>query len=486
MSRTHALLCAALSAACQLSAEQAHAASAASEKEVCYGVAKAGQNHCADTQCLHSCSGMSSKDRDPTEWTLVPKGTCEAQGGRVAAVPLACGGVTPQAAHANPEKIARGAALYADGDASRAIPACVACHGPAGHAVSADYPKLAGQYAAYTSRQLLNFRTVARDNPIMSPIARALRDDEIEDVGLYLEVEGARPHQAGPARPVTVAALPPLTPAQQRQLARQMRQLKSRGIEPGKPFRDCRDCPEMVPIPAGDFVMGSPEDEAGRYGNERQHAVRIGAPLAVGRFSVTFDEWDACVRDGGCDHRPGDQGWGRGNRPVINVSWHDAQRYVGWLRKATGKPYRLLSEAEWEYAARGGTTTARWWGQQLDRAHANYGPETCPQQTACGGFAEGADRWVNTAPSGSFPANPFGLYDMLGNAWQWVADCWHSDYSGAPVDGSARTDEGCQRRVIRGASWGNVPSFVRAASRATYDADRRGANIGLRVARDLP
>lgn len=484
MNRSHALLCAALAAAGQLASQPATAA--AGEQEVCYGVARAGQNHCADTQCLHSCSGMSAKDRDPTEWTLVAKGTCEAQGGRVAAVPLACGGVTPGTAHADPARVALGAALYANGDASRAIPACAACHGPAGHAVSADYPKLAGQYAAYTSRQLANFRSAARDDAIMSAAARALRDDEIEALGLYLEQEGARKTTAA-AGPPKVAPLPPLSAPQLRRQSRALREAKAQGLVPGKPFRDCRDCPELVPLPPGEFVMGSPEDEAGRYGNEVPHAVRIAMPFAVGRFSVTFDDWDACVRDGSCDgYKPADQGWGRGNRPVIQVSWQDARRYTDWLSRKTGKRYRLLSEAEWEYAARGGTTTAHWWGTRIDRSHANYGPETCPQQTACGGFADGGDRWVNTAPSGSFPPNPFGLYDMLGNAWQWVADCWHADYDGAPVDGGARTGDACTGRVIRGGSWSNVPSFVRSASRATYTADRRAPNIGFRVARDLP
>ena len=142
----------------------------------------------------------------------------------------------------------------------------------------------------------------------------------------------------------------------------------------GESFRDCPDCPEMVVAPAGSFAMGSPETEPDRMAQEGpQHRVTFAEPFAVGRFAVTFAEWDACAADGGCGgYKPGDQGWGRGNRPVINVDWNDAKAYVQWLSKKTGKPYRLLSEAEREYVARAGTATPFWWGSAITPADANY------------------------------------------------------------------------------------------------------------------
>ena len=170
---------------------------------------------------------------------------------------------------------------------------------------------------------------------------------------------------------------------------------------------------------------GDPEHEGWELPVQRV----VVAPFAAGVFEVTFDEWDACVADGGCNHYMADDaGWGRGSLPVVSISWHDAQSYVGWLSSKTGRPYRLLSEAEWEYAARGGVEGTRfWWGDHVDRRFANYGADAC-----CECDAVGEDRWTYTAPVGSFLPNPYGLYDMIGNAWEWVEDCEHADYSGAP------------------------------------------------------
>ena len=243
----------------------------------------------------------------------------------------------------------------------------------------------------------------------------------------------------------------------------------------GKSFRDCPDCPEMVIVPAGSFTMGSPLDEKERYDDEGpQHKVTISKPFAAGKFVVTFDEWDACVSGGGCkgNPSPGDQGWGKGRRPVIHVKWDDAQEYVNWLSRKTRKKYRLLSEAEWEYAARAGTRTRYFWGDSLGRNNANCND--------CG------SEWDNkqTAEVGQFQPNGFGLYDMAGNVCQRTDDCWNGNYNSAPDDGSARTTGDCGRRVLRGGSWADSPRFPRAAARdgALWDSIR-GGFIGFRVAR---
>src|SRR5262245_36876485 len=173
-------------------------------------------------------------------------------------------------------------------------------------------------------------------------------------------------------------------------------------------FKDCAECPTMVVVPPGKFMMGTAESEPGHEKDESPlHEVTIPRALAIGKFEVTFAEWDACVADGGCDgYRPSDDGWGRGNRPVIHVSFNETQSYLAWLSRKSGQQYRLLSESEWEYAARAGTTTPYFWGNTASRDHANYGNDVC-----CSGLAQGADHWPNTSPEGSFPPNAFGLYD---------------------------------------------------------------------------
>ena len=204
----------------------------------------------------------------------------------------------------------------------------------------------------------------------------------------------------------------------------------------GQPFRDCLACPELVVVPAGSFLMGSPVSETRRDDDEGpQHRVTIPAPLAVGRYEVTFAEWDACVAAGGCPHRPDDAGWGRGRRtrPVINVSWKDAQAYVQWLSRKTGQTYRLLSEAEWEYVARAGTSTAWYWGAREagQCGYANGADEEAKKHNSSWTVVGCDDGYYRTAPVGRFEANAFGLYDVLGNVWEWVQDCWHESYEGA-------------------------------------------------------
>ena len=247
----------------------------------------------------------------------------------------------------------------------------------------------------------------------------------------------------------------------------------------GKSFRDCPDCPEMVVVPAGSFVMGSPSNEAGRlYGEGPQHRVTIARPFAVGKFEVTFAEWDACVTAGGCMLRPDDQGWGRGNRPVINVSWDDITlQYLPWLSRKTDKTYRLLTEAEWEYAARAGTTTPFWWGSSISTSQANY-----DGQVTYGGGPKGEYR-QKTVPVDSFAPNRWGLYNAHGNVSEWVQDCWNDAYRGAPSDGSIWAVGICNHRVLRGGSWLDLPKYVRSAFRFGYTTGMKRSSLGFRVAR---
>jgi formylglycine-generating enzyme required for sulfatase activity len=237
-------------------------------------------------------------------------------------------------------------------------------------------------------------------------------------------------------------------------------------------FRDCPECPEMVPVPAGSFTMGSPDSEPERSVNEGpQHGVTIAKPFAVGKFAVTFAEWDACVAGGGCGgYKPKDEGWGRGDRPVINVSWNDAKAYVAWLSRKTGKAYRLLSEAEREYVTRAGTETPYWWGSTITPEQASY--------------AAGESR-QKTVPVKSFKPNPWGLYQVHGNVYEWVEDCWNDGYNGAPSNGSAWTAGDCTYRVLRGGSWNLNPQLLRSAFRINNTPADRDKDEGFRVARGL-
>jgi formylglycine-generating enzyme required for sulfatase activity len=209
---------------------------------------------------------------------------------------------------------------------------------------------------------------------------------------------------------------------------------RERALKPKDSFRECdKGCPLMIVVPAGEFTMGSPTSEKGRQDNEGpQHSVLIANPFAVSVYDVTFDDWDACALVGGCPRDGGviDAGWGRGDRPVIDVSWEHARAYVKWLSTMTGKQYWLLSEAEWEYAARAGTTTAFYWGDELGEKNAN-----CYD---CG--SEWSRKW--TSPVGSFKPNPFGLYDMAGNVWQWVQDCYNANYKWSAHQWLAMGDRG--------------------------------------------
>ena len=257
-----------------------------------------------------------------------------------------------------------------------------------------------------------------------------------------------------------------------------LRRARVAGRAVGAVFRDALrsggEGPEMVALPAGSFRMGSPSDETGRYGDEGPvRRVTISQGIAMGRYEVTFADYDRFVSATGRES-PYDKGWGRGRRPVIYVSQEDAQAYAAWLSAQTGKTYRLPSEAEWEYAARAGTTTRYSWGDEIGVNRANC--------RSCG------SEWDNeqTSPVESFEPNAFGLYDMHGNVWEWVADCYHYNYKGAPADGSAWTT-GCDeaKAVLRGGSWNFNPRGLRAAYRGRSSPSLRVGNGGFRLVQDL-
>jgi formylglycine-generating enzyme required for sulfatase activity/class 3 adenylate cyclase len=222
--------------------------------------------------------------------------------------------------------------------------------------------------------------------------------------------------------------------------------------------------PEMASIPGGAFAMGSDDDPS----EKPMHHVTI-KPFAISKYPVTVREWNACVAAKSCSYVP----TGKDDAPVANLSWSDAEQFVEWLSKVTQKPFRLPSEAEWEYAARGGTKTKFWWGDQLQADTANCKGCNQPYDTS------------QPLKVGSLKPNPLGLYDMGGNIDQWVADCWHKNYQGAPSDGSAWVDNNCSSHVIRSGSWKNDPSYVRPSSRDHYDTSVRYPTHGLRVAHSL-
>lgn len=285
------------------------------------------------------------------------------------------------------------------------------------------------------------------------------------------------------------------------------------GNHAGPSFRDCRDCPEMVVVPAGRFMMGALPGEPGRDEKGREeprHQVVIAHRFAVGKYEVLRDEWAQFVRatglrnPDGCNihqssvpHWPTVTGldWSNpgfpqtGRDPAVCMSWNEASAYAAWLSKRTGHRYRLLSEAEWEYAARAGTATPHFWGERPEDAclYANGSdltrkgryPEWDADQPCRDGF-------VYTAPAGSFRPNAFGLYDMFGNVAEMTEDCRTDDYAGAPIDGSARESGNCRFRINRGDTWTSTPGNLRSAARGYDDAAlTRVVDLGFRIARDM-
>ncbi|MBI5923240.1 MAG: formylglycine-generating enzyme family protein [Betaproteobacteria bacterium] len=300
--------------------------------------------------------------------------------------------------------------------------------------------------------------------------------------------------------PAAVPAVPAGVPAVPATDARQ----------PGKTFRDCDDCPEMVVIPAGSFQMGSSNSEAGRYPSEDPiHKVTLARDFALGKTHITRGQFSRFVRATGHDAggkcytfengnymERSERSWRdpgfeqKDDHPAVCVNWSDAKAYVEWLSRKTGKNYRLPSEAEWEYAARAGTATARYWGDNPDQAcsYANVmdsaGKEKVPgvnwESHNC------SDGYAYTSPAASFKPNAFGLYDMIGNAWEWTEDCWNENYTGAPTDGSAWKHGECLKRVLRGGSWYYTPRYARSATRYRFLATFRNYIYGFRIASSLP
>ena len=276
--------------------------------------------------------------------------------------------------------------------------------------------------------------------------------------------------------PGTAPTTPPATTAPATGTARQTTSAAPAAPPPavhavGSSFRDQLSAggegPEMVVIPAGRFRMGDLSG-AGLDGEKPAHEVVIARPFAMSKYEVTFADYDQFTYP----HKVDDWGWGRGRRPVINVSWDDANEYAAWLSAQTGKRYRLATEAEWEYAARAGSTTKYSWGNDIGQNRANCGEE-------CG------DRWDYTSPAGSFSANAWGLHDMHGNVYEWVQDCRNNSYVGAPTDGSAWTSGDCGQRVGRGGAWYDAPGALRSAYRLWHTRSRRSIDLGFRLAQDL-
>lgn len=303
----------------------------------------------------------------------------------------------------------------------------------------------------------------AMEQPVVSPLIAAPAPQPVVAGALPVGMERVQANASGTGfevvnAPPVVVAMAQTTEAV-RPVENAQRILDS--------FRDCPDCAEMVVVAAGRFVMGSSLSEEGHYINEVQREVDIQHSFAIGKYEVTFAEWDMCVAAGGCGgYRPDDEGWGRGKQPVMQISWEDAQSYVTWLSQKTGKFYRLPTDVEWEYAARAGSSTSYPWGEKASHNQANYGTDAC-----CAGFVGEKDLWEGTSPVGSFPANAFGLHDMQGNVWEWVQDC---------------SDAACTQRVLRGGSWNSYPRLLRSANRNENVITKRPTNYGFRVARTLP
>ena len=327
------------------------------------------------------------------------------------------------------------------------------------------------------------------------------------------QIDGLKQRAREDARTGAEAERQRLALLQQQEDERRRKSAEEADMKPGRAFRDCAECPEMVVVPAGSFMMGS-VSEAGDFHEGPQHRVTIARPFAVGKFEVTRGEFAALIRESGrpvgdrChvleggrwEERAGrsfrDPAFAQDDRhPAVCVNWEDATAFAGWLSKKTGKTYRLLSEAEWEYAARAGNSTRYHFGDKEQDlcAYGNVADQTAGQKYEdWTKTANCRDGHINTAPVGSFQPNAFGLYDMHGNVWEWVQDCWNSGYGGAPEYGSAWTAGAtldCGRRVLRGGSWSNEPRDLRSAKRASNrvrnTTDDRVDNVGFRVGRTL-
>ncbi len=326
------------------------------------------------------------------------------------------------------------------------------------------YPK--GRFAALARARLERLRAATApkvdtspQRPQAEPAAKAA-PERVPAPAPRAAPERVRPAQAAKAVPESVQPADPVPPAPKKPSTDTV------GIGEVK---DCPTCPLLITLPRGSFTMGSNSDDPSE---KPAHQVSIGEPFAIGKHEVTAEQWNACVAATACP-RVASIASVPNNTPAFDISWDDAQLYVQWLSKVSGKPYRLPTEAEWEYAARGGTTTRYWWGEQMRPGNANC--------KGCG------DPWQQEMPAkvGSFAANSYGLHDVNGSVWEWVGDCWHNSYRGAPTDGRAWNEPNCLVRVIRGGSWRDGSGYMLSSTRFKYGASVRVSQNGFRVARDL-
>jgi formylglycine-generating enzyme required for sulfatase activity len=338
---------------------------------------------------------------------------------------------------------------------------------------SAEQFELAFWNSVKDSKQISDYEAYLKAYPKgrFAPLARA----RIDQLRAAAPQAAAQPAQPPPAKPVEPKPAEP-KPAEPKAGAKPQQAKAGQAPQPapGSPgavaaLKDCDTCPVMVALYPKPFTMGSNSSDP----SERPaHEVALQTPFAIGKYEVTVDQWRQCVKASVCPSIPSSEN-AAGNQPMRDVSWDEAQLYLKWLSTVSGKPYRLPTEAEWEYAARGGTTSKYWWGDKMKGGNSNCKGCGLPWQEDA------------PAPVGSFVANPFGLYDMNGSVWEWVADCWHHSYKGAPTDGSAWAEPGCQSRVIRGGSWSEDGSYMLSTTRFKYDASVRQSQNGFRVARTL-
>jgi formylglycine-generating enzyme required for sulfatase activity len=349
----------------------------------------------------------------------------------------------------------------------------------------------------FTSELLKELRgphTAAEEvfNRVRMEVSRASNNEQIPWMSSSLIDEfhfagGGKTSSSGTAPTPVAGSNTPLTREQERLL------------KPKDSFQECADCPEMVLLPAGEFMMGSPDNEPERYAQEGpQYKVKISRPFTLGKLKITRDQFETFVREtsysiaDGCYTVEGGEvaervgrsfrnpGFAQeGNHPAVCVNWYDATAYVDWLTRKTGKLYRLPSEAEWEYAARAGTTTPFWWGSSITPEQANY-----DGSTVYAGGDKGENRH-KTVAADSFKPNPWGLYQVHGNAFEWVGDCWNDSYKNAPADASAMLIGNCTRHVRRAGAWNYPAATLRSAYRDSRPGTTRGANMGLRVARTV-
>lgn len=318
------------------------------------------------------------------------------------------------------------------------------------------YPQ--GRFAALAQARIAHLRAAQPQQPQQAQQATVPAVPKDGPATAPKPPPAKAPPPRASAAPAPVPATPAPSPA-----------APARTAAAGADIKDCPACPTLVQIPAATFTMGSNTSDASE---KPAHAVTLAAPFAIGRHEVSVQEWNACAAAGGCQKIAQPAGTSA-NAPMRDVSWDDAQQYVRWLGTVSGKPYRLPTEAEWERAARGGTTTRYWWGEQMAQGKAN-----CKE---CG------KPWAEDGPAdvGSFGANPYGLYDTSGSVWEWVADCWHNNYKGAPADGRIWDEPDCRVRVIRGGSWREGAAYMVVSTRFKYDAGVRHSQNGFRVARSL-